>query len=60
MAMKTEVIRDVLCVIAYGTKSARASATRLLFYYWPLFYPNSLDHKLFTIKVANFHNGTSI
>ena len=45
MALKPGVARDILCVIAHGTSTARASAAKLLFYYWPTFNPNIWDIK---------------
>uniref|UniRef100_A0A8D8RWG0 Protein unc-79 homolog n=1 Tax=Cacopsylla melanoneura TaxID=428564 RepID=A0A8D8RWG0_9HEMI len=37
MSIKLTLLKDLLCVIAYGTFAARASAAKLLFYYWPTF-----------------------
>lgn len=45
MTLKQNILKDILSVIAYGTSSARASAAKLLFYYWPAFNPNLLDRK---------------
>ncbi|KYN09887.1 Protein unc-79 like protein [Trachymyrmex cornetzi] len=53
MALKPGVVKDILCVIAYGTASARASAAKLLFYYWPSFNPNLFDRRAVLVKFAN-------
>ncbi|CAK1545778.1 unnamed protein product [Leptosia nina] len=45
MSMKQSVVKDVLCVIAYGTCGARLSAAKLLFYYWPPFDAKLFDRK---------------
>ncbi|XP_054270817.1 protein unc-79 homolog isoform X2 [Macrosteles quadrilineatus] len=37
MTLKLNLVKDLLCVIAYGTSGARMSAAKLLFYYWPTF-----------------------
>uniref|UniRef100_A0ABD2W2B7 Uncharacterized protein n=1 Tax=Trichogramma kaykai TaxID=54128 RepID=A0ABD2W2B7_9HYME len=50
MALKTDVVKDILCVIAYGTISARLSAVKLLFYYWPTLIPNSIERRSMTLK----------
>ncbi|XP_058797132.1 protein unc-79 homolog, partial [Phymastichus coffea] len=53
MTYKSGIIKDLLCVIAYGTIYARASATKLLFYYWPAFNPNLFDRKSVLMKFSN-------
>ncbi|XP_012267707.2 protein unc-79 homolog isoform X12 [Athalia rosae] len=53
MALKPGVVKDILCVIAYGTAPARASAAKLLFYYWPTFNPNLFDRRTVLMKFAN-------
>jgi hypothetical protein len=53
MALKSGVAKDVLCVIAYGTRSAKTSATKLLFYYWPTFNPNLFDRKSVIMKFTS-------
>ncbi|XP_049954031.1 protein unc-79 homolog [Schistocerca serialis cubense] len=53
MATKKNVVKDLLCVIAYGTSSARSSAAKLLFYYWPTFNPVLFDRRVVLQKVAN-------
>ncbi|XP_026830601.1 protein unc-79 homolog, partial [Ooceraea biroi] len=53
MALKPGVVKDILCVIAYGTAPARASAAKLLFYYWPSFNPNLFDRRAVLVKFAN-------
>ncbi|XP_023314621.1 protein unc-79 homolog [Trichogramma pretiosum] len=57
MALKTDVVKDILCVIAYGTISARLSAVKLLFYYWPTLIPNSIERRSMTLK---FEYGTTL
>ncbi|XP_034946562.1 protein unc-79 homolog isoform X2 [Chelonus insularis] len=53
MALKTGVVKDILCVVAYGTAPARASAAKLLFYYWPTFNQNLFDRRAVLMKFAN-------
>ncbi|RZF46360.1 hypothetical protein LSTR_LSTR011144 [Laodelphax striatellus] len=45
MMMKGNLVKDMLCVIAYGTSGARASAAKLLFYYWPTFNSSLFERK---------------
>lgn len=45
MSMKSDLVRDVLCVIAHGSTAARASAAKLLFHYWPSFNTALVDRK---------------
>ncbi|XP_055384456.1 protein unc-79 homolog isoform X2 [Condylostylus longicornis] len=53
MALKNNVAKDILCVIAYGTAQSRSSAAKLLFYYWPAFDPNLFDRKGLLSKLTN-------
>ncbi|XP_039759804.1 protein unc-79 homolog isoform X2 [Pararge aegeria] len=53
MAMKQGVVKDVLCVVAYGTGGARVSAAKLLFYYWPPFDATLFDRKGLLCKFTN-------
>nr|CAD7392026.1 unnamed protein product [Timema cristinae] len=53
MTNKKNVVKDLLCVIAYGTPGARASAAKLLFYYWPTFNPNLFDRRVVLQKFTN-------
>ncbi|XP_043278465.1 protein unc-79 homolog isoform X2 [Venturia canescens] len=53
MALKPGVVKDILCVVAYGTAPARASAAKLLFYYWPTFNQNLFDRRAVLVKFAN-------
>lgn len=53
MALKPGVVKDILCVVAYGTAPARASAAKLLFYYWPSFNPNLFDRRAVLMKFAS-------
>ncbi|KAK0097709.1 hypothetical protein PV326_014335 [Microctonus aethiopoides] len=53
MALKPGVVKDILCVVAYGTAPARASAAKLLFYYWPTFNQNLFDRRAVLMKFAN-------
>lgn len=52
MTHKQNVLKDILCVIAYGTSTARCSAAKLLFYYWPAFNPNLFDRKGLICKLG--------
>ena len=45
MGMKQLLVKDLLCVMAYGTSNARASAAKLLFYYWPTFNSSLFERK---------------
>lgn len=45
MTMKQNLVKDMLCVIAHGTSTARASAAKLLFYYWPTFNSSLFERK---------------
>ncbi|KAM3960770.1 LOW QUALITY PROTEIN: UNC-79 domain-containing protein [Aphomia sociella] len=53
MSMKQSVVKDILCVIAYGTWGARVSAAKLLFYYWPPFDAKLFDRKGLLCKFSN-------
>ncbi|XP_049885894.1 protein unc-79 homolog [Pectinophora gossypiella] len=53
MSMKQSVVKDILCVIAYGTWGARLSAAKLLFYYWPPFDAKLFDRKGLLCKFSN-------
>lgn len=53
MALKHGVVKDILCVVAYGTAQARASAAKLLFYYWPTFNQNLFDRRAVLMKFSN-------
>ncbi|XP_058465419.1 protein unc-79 homolog isoform X4 [Malaya genurostris] len=53
MRLKHNVVKDLLCVIAYGTSTSRASAAKLLFYYWPAFDPNLFDRRGLLCKFSN-------
>lgn len=50
MTLKHNVVKDLLCVIAYGTSSSRSSAAKLLFYYWPAFNADLFDRKVLLVK----------
>lgn len=53
MTNKKNVVKDLLCVIAYGTSGARSSAAKLLFYYWPTFNPNLFDRRVVLQKFTS-------
>ncbi|KAL9890663.1 UNC-79 domain-containing protein isoform 4-T4 [Glossina fuscipes fuscipes] len=53
MTLKHNVVKDILCVTAYGTSAARFAAAKLLFYYWPAFDPNLFDRKVLLSKLTN-------
>ncbi|KAG4066741.1 hypothetical protein HA402_012808 [Bradysia odoriphaga] len=53
MTFKQNVVKDLLCVIAYGTAISRSSAAKLLFYYWPAFNANLFDRKGLLSKLTN-------
>lgn len=50
MALKSNVAKDLLCVIAYGTSASRFVAAKLLFYYWPAFSVELFDRKVLLVK----------
>lgn len=50
MTLKHNVVKDLLCVIAYGTAASRSSAAKLLFYYWPTFNANLFDRRGLLMK----------
>ncbi|KAK5639447.1 hypothetical protein RI129_011939 [Pyrocoelia pectoralis] len=52
MTLKQTILKDILSVIAYGTSTARSSAAKLLFYYWPAFNPNLFDRKGLICKLG--------
>lgn len=57
MTLKQNILKDILCVIAFGTSTARSSAAKLLFYYWPTFNANLFDRKNLICKFAgNYDN----
>ncbi|KAK6182809.1 hypothetical protein SNE40_010404 [Patella caerulea] len=45
MAMKKNVMKDLISIIAYGSPSARVPAAHLLFYYWPQLNPALTDRR---------------
>lgn len=53
MTLKQSVLKDILSAIAYGTSTARSSAAKLLFYYWPAFNPNLFDRKGLICKLGS-------
>lgn len=53
MALKQNVVKDMLCVIAYGTALSRSSAAKLLFYYWPAFNANLFDRRGLLFKFTS-------
>ncbi|KAL5284179.1 UNC79 family protein [Megaselia abdita] len=52
MRLKCNVVKDILCIIAYGTAQSRSSAAKLLFYYWPAFDPNLFDRRCLLSKLT--------
>lgn len=50
MTLKHNVVKDLMCVIAYGTSTSRSSAAKLLFYYWPAFNADLFDRKVLLVK----------
>jgi hypothetical protein len=50
MAVKEDLVKDLLCVVAHGTPSARMPASNLLFYYWPSLNPTVQDLKAVITK----------
>ncbi|XP_024081973.1 protein unc-79 homolog isoform X2 [Cimex lectularius] len=54
MKMKQNLVKDMLCVIAHGTSTARASAAKLLFYYWPTFNSSLFERKAIPPKFTSW------
>ncbi|KAK3873352.1 hypothetical protein Pcinc_021639 [Petrolisthes cinctipes] len=54
MSLKADIVKDLLCVIAYGTPSARLPAANLLFYYWPGLNPTLFDRRGIHIKFSGW------
>jgi protein unc-79 len=50
MTHKHNVVKDILCVIAYGTSTSKSVASKLLFYYWPAFNADLFDRKVLLVK----------
>lgn len=53
MTLKQNVVKDLLCIIAYGTALSRSSAAKLLFYYWPAFNANLFDRRGLLFKFTS-------
>ncbi|XP_064117132.1 protein unc-79 homolog isoform X3 [Macrobrachium nipponense] len=53
MSLKCDIVKDVVCVIAYGTPSSRLPAANLLFYYWPSLNPTLYDRRGIHIKFSD-------
>ena len=54
MAIKSDVITNILSVIAYGTSLSRLSATRIIFYYWPTLNPTCTERKPITSPICKW------
>lgn len=54
MALKPDIVKDLLCVIAFGTPSSRPPAANLLFYYWPSLNPTLYDRRGIHIKFSGW------
>ncbi|OXA59651.1 Protein unc-79 [Folsomia candida] len=50
MRYKRDAIKDLLCVVAYGSLVARNVAINLLVYYWPHHNPTLYDRRNITFK----------
>lgn len=53
MTLKQNVVKDLICVIAYGTAASRSSAAKLLFYYWPTFNADLFDRRGLLTKLTS-------
>jgi len=60
MAHKRDAVKDMLCVIAYGTIEARNVATTLLVYYWPHSNSHIYDRRNIRFKFNGNHEITSV
>uniref|UniRef100_A0A5S6R432 Uncoordinated protein 79 n=1 Tax=Trichuris muris TaxID=70415 RepID=A0A5S6R432_TRIMR len=45
MPLRSELYKDILAVIAYGTSESRIPAANLLFHYWPLSKADIMDRR---------------
>jgi hypothetical protein len=52
MRYKRDAIKDLLCVVAYGTLEARNVAINLLVYYWPHHNPTLYDRRNINFKFS--------
>ena len=50
MALRPDICKDVMNVIANGTSEARVPAANLLFHYWPMLNPNIIERKVIQYK----------
>lgn len=59
MCYKRDSIKDLLCVIAYGTVEARKVGMNLLVYYWPHVNPTLYDRRNvnFNFNGKDFYKG---
>ena len=58
MSRRRMVIRDLFCIIAHGTVSARLPAAHLLFHYWPALNPTSADRRNNLLKFTGQSEAT--
>ncbi|XP_047487267.1 protein unc-79 homolog [Penaeus chinensis] len=54
MSLKSDIAKDLLCVVAYGTPTSRSPAANLLFYYWPSLNPTLYDRRGIHIKFSGW------
>ena len=52
MQFRSNILKDLFCVIAYGTVKSKCAAVELLFQYYPQLNPNSADRKQLADKHA--------
>ncbi|CAF3245537.1 unnamed protein product [Rotaria socialis] len=52
LSLKADLIYDILFVIAHGAASARAVASNLLFFYWPMLNPTGIDRRSVHFKFS--------
>ena len=52
MALKADLVQDLLCVIAHGTLKANVPGARLLFYYWPSLNPTLYYRRGVNVKFS--------
>lgn len=53
MALKPNLVKDILNIIAYGPSYTRVSASKLLFYYWPSFNTSLFERKAAPVEISN-------
>lgn len=56
MALKPNLAKDILNIIAYGPSHTRVSASKLLFYYWPSFNTTLFERPTPPTEISNYYS----